>query len=276
MAKVTAGGSAQSGPAAQGGPSRRERQRRELLGEIGQATRHLVVSDGPPGVTMAAVADRVGVTAPALYRYVDGRTGLLELGCVAVVQELVQHLRSVQGKLEPEPLAQVLGLFRELRRWSLVHPQEFGLVFAHPATAYERAGDTDLTALDWDSAETSAEYAVLAVLDLEWVFELALIRLWVERQFPVPDDATLSPELRSSIEGFTAKVTERARRAGFEFEPAPAGACAVLLDYWCRVYGMISMEVFGHLSYALTDGGPLFDYVLDELSRVVTGRASSS
>jgi hypothetical protein len=32
-----------------------------------------------------------------------------------------------------------------------------------------------------------------------------------------------------------------------------------VLSGWIRLYGMVAMEVFGHLSWALTDAEPLFD-----------------
>lgn len=284
MAKVT------SDP----GGSRRERQRRELLADIGEATRAIVVDEGVAAVTMAAVAERVGVTAPALYRYVDGRTGLLELACVRIAGQLVQHLTSTRANLGDDPLDQVLGMFRELRRWALAHRAEFAMLFAHPATAYERAsvrpdqeptrtstaGSTPgtSTAGTWTrniGAQSSADLALTAVFELEWVLEEALVRLWNERPFPVPAEADVPEDLRASVQTFVDRVFERVNAAGLQVSDAPIAAAAVLIGFWVRVYGMISMEVFGHLSYAVTDGGPLFEFVLDEFARMVRGDAST-
>ena len=295
MAKVT------SDP----GGSRRERQRRELLTDIGEATRAIVVDEGVAAVTMAAVAERVGVTAPALYRYVDGRTGLLELACVRIAGQLVQHLTSTRANLGDDPLDQVLGMFRELRRWALAHRAEFAMLFAHPATAYERAsarpdqeptrtgtsgtstsgpgtpGPGTLgtsTSGTWTrntGAQSSADLALTAVFELEWVLEEALVRLWNERPFPVPAEADVPEDLRASVQTFVDRVFERVNAAGLQVSDAPIAAAAVLIGFWVRVYGMISMEVFGHLSYAVTDGGPLFEFVLDEFARMVRGDAST-
>lgn len=55
----------------------------ETRGKILDATRALLVAAGPAGVTMRAVAERVGVTATALYRHFSDKDSLL----AEVVQE---------------------------------------------------------------------------------------------------------------------------------------------------------------------------------------------
>jgi hypothetical protein len=42
----------------------------------------------------------------------------------------------------------------------------------------------------------------------------------------------------------------------------------VLTFLWCwvRLYGMVSLEVFGHLHFALDDASPMFEYTLAELA----------
>jgi AcrR family transcriptional regulator len=55
----------------------------ETRGKILDATRALLVAAGPTGVTMRAVAERVGVTATALYRHFSDKDSLL----AEVVQE---------------------------------------------------------------------------------------------------------------------------------------------------------------------------------------------
>lgn len=45
--------------------------------EILEAARELYLSEGPEGLTMRRLADRVGVTAGALYRHYEGKKGVL-------------------------------------------------------------------------------------------------------------------------------------------------------------------------------------------------------
>lgn len=255
----------------------RERRRREFVTEIGTVTRELVVDDGLPAVTMAAVADRMGVTAPALYRYVDGRNGLLELACATVVTELTAHLRDVRDRAGADPLTRLLELFRELRRWSLDHRAEFALVFAHPTSWLSRPDPASPTASSTASptaGSSATAEAVAADFELVWLFEAAMFELWRGSPFPVPADDELAPDLRDRLSGFMGKLAEQAAESGVVVDQsAPIGAAAVFLDYWVRVYGMISMEVFGHLAFSVEDAGPLLEYVLDDFTRTVTGSA---
>jgi WHG domain-containing protein len=41
------------------------------------------------------------------------------------------------------------------------------------------------------------------------------------------------------------------------------------LRCWVRLYGMVSLEVFGHLHFALDDASALFEYTLTELAVLV-------
>jgi hypothetical protein len=36
-----------------------------------------------------------------------------------------------------------------------------------------------------------------------------------------------------------------------------------------RLYGIVSLEVFGHLSFALDDGRPMFELMLSEMAPLV-------
>jgi AcrR family transcriptional regulator len=258
-----------TGPAVDDGASgprrsRRDQRRQELLADIGTATRELVVLDGPPAVTMAAVADRLGVTAPALYRYVNGRTGLLDLACASVIRELAAALVAHRDSLGADPLTRALGVCREFRRWSLAHRAECSVTFSHQAT---RSSDPGA------SASAAGNEAAAAQLELAWVIEEALLLLWAAHPFEVgrSDDA-LPPRLRAALRPYRSQVMARAVAAGHAIEEPPLGAAAVLLDYWTRIYGLVSMEVFGHLAHAMTNAEPLFEAVLDDLSALVGRR----
>jgi hypothetical protein len=43
----------------------------------------------------------------------------------------------------------------------------------------------------------------------------------------------------------------------------------VFLSCWIRLYGLICMEIFGHLKFALDDAGPMFEAELHDLARVL-------
>jgi len=49
----------------------------------------------------------------------------------------------------------------------------------------------------------------------------------------------------------------------------PLGAAQVFMSCWIRLYGMVCMEVFGHLRFALDDPEPMFEAELRALSAVL-------
>ncbi|GAA1678788.1 TetR/AcrR family transcriptional regulator [Fodinicola feengrottensis] len=226
---------------------RRQQHRQEMLADIVTTTRALVVADGPGAVTIAAVASQIGVTPPALYRYADGRDGLLGLVREAVAAELTAELLKAQSASGAQPAAQVVAVCRQLRTWALRHRPEFALMFA------------SMSPLPTDQYPAATRLAR--------VFEEAVMRLWATQPFPVPADDTLPPQLRTGLVGYRERLVTRAVEAGIPISVADlsVAATAALLDYWMRVYGLIMMEVNGHLQHAIDDGQPLLDALLSQL-----------
>ena len=70
--------------------SRRERVHQATKADLVAASRAILVEEGLTAVTVRAVASRLGMTAPAIYRYYDGREALL--------QEVVDLLRDPDGQ----------------------------------------------------------------------------------------------------------------------------------------------------------------------------------
>ncbi len=106
---------------------------RTSLADIVAAGRDLLEAGGPSRLTMQAVAERVGVRAPSLYKRVRDRDALLGLVAAATVEELGERLAAA------EPT--VAGLARAFRAFAHERPEGFRLMQslgADPA-ALERA-----------------------------------------------------------------------------------------------------------------------------------------
>lgn len=43
----------------------------------------------------------------------------------------------------------------------------------------------------------------------------------------------------------------------------------IFLRCWIRLYGAVSLEVFGHLHFALDDPAPMFEITLSELAELL-------
>src|SRR5690349_4788963 len=111
--------------------SRRERARLDTTAEILRVARRIVVDEGVEGLSLRPVANELGMTAPALYRYFPSRENLVTHVVAQIYDELAVELAATRAS-EEDPLEQLLAVARHFRRWALAHPREFGLVFVNP------------------------------------------------------------------------------------------------------------------------------------------------
>ena len=113
---------------------------RTSLSAIVGAGRDLLELGGPSRITMQAVADRVGVRAPSLYKRVRDRDALVQLVVEATVDDLGVRLAASDGSL--------VGLARAYRAFAQDHPEGFRLMYAvsGSADALQRASQPVLRA----------------------------------------------------------------------------------------------------------------------------------
>ncbi|GAA1801880.1 TetR/AcrR family transcriptional regulator [Agromyces neolithicus] len=101
---------------------------RTSLGEIVAAGRELLETEGLGGLTMQAVAARVGVRAPSLYKRVRNRAELVSLVAEATAGELGQRLDAAATGT-PDAHARLLVLARTFRGYAHERPAAFSLLF---------------------------------------------------------------------------------------------------------------------------------------------------
>jgi AcrR family transcriptional regulator len=233
------------------GPSRRDRVRAATTAEIKQTARRILVSEGPDAVSLRAIAREMGMTAPALYRYFGSHEELVKHVIADIFTELAGDIRSAIAAADAESggdmMAKVYAACWEFRRWSLGHTREFGLIFATPLPGLHVQQD-EIT------SEGGGQFGN--------TFFLLMRELWRKRPFGVPDDDQIDPGLLEQLKRYREGLGELA--AGLPF-----GLLLVFLRCWVRLYGIVSLEVFGHLSFALDDGRPMFELMLSEMAPMV-------
>ena len=229
-------------------PSRRDRVRAATADEIRQTARRILVAEGPKACSLRAIASEMGMTAPALYRYFESRDDLIKHVVADIFTEIGGEIHTaIQAAGEAsggDMVAKMVAACGEFRRWSLAHKEEFGLLFGTPLPGLEAMHDD---VIDDCAAKFSGEFFAL------------FLELWRRHPFPVPADDEIDPSLRAQLARY---------REGLGSD-LPLGAFLTFLRCWVRLYGMVSLEVFGHLHFALDDAAPMFEITLGELADLV-------
>ena len=124
------------------------------------AGRELIERDGVDGLTMAAVAERVGVQSPSLYKRVRDRGELISLVVGASIDDLTARM---EAQRQPDPRARLVALADVMRAFAHERPVGYALVFGThsappPETDAVRRSVTPL--LDAVTAITGPEHAL--------------------------------------------------------------------------------------------------------------------
>jgi len=226
--------------------SRRDRVRAATVTEIKDTARSILVSEGVEGLSLRAIAREMGMTAPALYRYFPSREDLLVHLIGDLYGELADTMVAARDAEPPDDApARLCAVSRAFRRWSTEHPREFALLFGSPIPG---------VVMDDGDHETGPAHE--AGMRFGRIFGEQVARIYLNRPFPVPADDDIDPELRTQLVGWTRAFPV----------PLPVGVAQAFLSCWIRLYGMVSMEVFGHLRFALTDAEGMFEAELRDLA----------
>jgi AcrR family transcriptional regulator len=228
-------------------PSRRERLRAGTLREIKSVARQQLVTAGPGGISLRAVAREVGMTAPGLYRYFPSLEDLVDAVTVDLFDELITAMEQARDALpSTDVVGRLTATSHAFRTYAVAHPHEFQVMFATPP------GGLGQEFADACSAASSRFGNVFAEQFRE---------VWTQHPFPVADDASLDDDLSQAIDQYWTWLVA-------EFAPdMPKAAVVEFLQAWVRIYGTVALEVFGHLGWAMQDGAPLFQQTLNEIGR---------
>jgi AcrR family transcriptional regulator len=226
---------------------RRELARAATTRDILSVARDLLVSQGSPAVTLRAIAREMGMTAPSLYRYYANHHQLMETLIAELYHELAATMEAAAAELPADDLdGRLITAARSFRQWAIHHKSEFGLLFGSPLPNLEIDTNTDSI-----THRAGSRFGA--------VFQELFVARWSRRPFPIPDESTIDPVLVGQLRHFVD-------HHGLAI---PLGAAHVFLTSWIRLYGVICMEVFGHLYFAIGDADPVFDAELQSLAQLI-------
>jgi len=238
-------------------PSRRDRLRAATTQEIIQTARRLLVTQGPEAASLRAIAREMGMTAPALYRYFDSHEDLLRHVIGDIFTDLAGSVRAAihaasdgvpPDRTDDEVMAlKLIAACRAFRAWTIEHVPEFSLIFGSPLPGLEVLHEVTRD----PNVDCGYQFGQL-FLDL-------FADLYRRRPFPIPADDDITPSLRDQLVRYRKLVGS----------DLPLGALQTFLRCWVLLYGAVSLEVFGHLQFALDDPSPMFELMLADLAPLV-------
>lgn len=228
-----------SGPA-----GRRERQREATYTEIVAAARELL-ADGAD-LSLRAVAAKIGMTAPALYRYVDNYQDLVDLVAFEIDKAATAEFAAfAERHPASDPVARLTSACIGFRHWALTHRREFHLVFLNPF------------------AEGSQRRELLTVWTSGHYLTDLLRQIWELYDYPYPALDELEPAVREAV----LEPLMPAKVEGLERDQR--GLLWVWMRAWSALYGVLTLEVSGHCDPRVLESGALFRAtLLDWTSRL--------
>ena len=258
MAGQLTGTPVERGSPSQGaGTTRRERQRQATYDEIVEVARRLLQT--PEALSLRAVAAEMGITAPGLYRYVDSYQELLLLLARSIFRDVIASMAEARDRYAADdPAAQIVASTAAFRRWALGHHEEYRLLFATPQSSWPQGGalpECDVQAPFADCAPDNGAGEFSAF------FGQIFIRLLSTYEFHIPSDDELEPEV-------VAALTSPAPATGHKLPDmveVPAGVVWVFERAWARLYGTITLEVFGHIHPEFITSGVMFRAMMREV-----------
>ncbi len=235
-------------------PSRRDRVRAATSQEIIATARRLLVSEGSAAITLRAIAREMGMTAPALYRYFGSYQTLIHHVVADIFTELSDYVEAeverARAALPPDPAqadSTTVGLItacQAFRRWAIAHPAEFGMIFGTPLPGVNLYHEDPLM-------ECGMRFG--------GIFMRLFVELWRIRPFPVPSEDEIAPEFRDQLARYGEQL-------GTDL---PLGVLQTFLRCWVSLYGTVTLEVFGHMRFALDNPAQMFELMLTDLAALI-------
>lgn len=214
--------------------TRRERQREATYDEIVAVSTRLL--DEGADLSLRAVAAGMGMTAPALYRYVASYQQLVDLVAFELDKAATAEWAAAAARFpEDDPAARLAVACTRFRQWALTKPRRFALVFANPVAA------ADTERRDLVTLSTSGHYFT----DLLW-------QIWEIYRFPYPALDELDPVIREAV--LDPQIPAKADHIPSE----DRGLLWVYMRAWSALYGVVTLESTGHCDPRVIESGQLF------------------
>jgi AcrR family transcriptional regulator len=193
---------------------RREHLRTSLMASIRDASL----------AELREVANVAGISPSGLYRYVQGRDGLLELLIADGFERFGLAIGAAIDAAQDDFASRVDALAVAYRHWAFTNPEQFALILGSPIAGFrsDPGGPTDLAA----------------------------------RRFGMPMLAVFANASKAGeLVDLDSDATTHIDLTSFDpsIGPVPAMVVDVAMRSWARIHGLVILEAYGHLTWTGRD-----------------------
>jgi AcrR family transcriptional regulator len=201
---------------------------------------------GAPALSLRAIANDMGVTSSALYRYFASRDDLLRALVVDGFSSLADALEAAEAELDGDVGSNEswLHLASAQRRWALDHPTEYALVFGTPVPGLDTGSD---------------ECHLQMKRGVNVLFRCMMSGLGRGEFNATSMQATITPALRKRLARWKKELQLQ----------LPEDALAGCLFAWTHLHGAVALELFGHLPSQLLPADELFTQQMVQVTEVL-------
>lgn len=212
----------------------RARVRAELTSEIKAAANRQMAESGASGLSLRAIARELGMASSAIYRYFASRDELLTALIIDAYNDLGDAVETaVRHEPAPELAARFLALSCALRSWALANPNQYALIYGSPIPGYAAPEDTI-------PAATRVPVALLVLL--------------------------LEGQESEGVGAPTALTESLAGLVEFTDGTIDAHALARGVEVWAELFGLVSLELFGHFANTVSDPERFFVHAVESMA----------
>jgi AcrR family transcriptional regulator len=214
--------------------TRRQHMHNATKEEIKRIAHEQMAAQGNAALSLHAIAQAMGMTTPALYRYFPTRDALITALIVDAYLALAQAQEDAANALSPDdPVARLKAIITAYRAWALDHPTEYALIYGTPIPGYH----------DPEEITTPAAQRGLLVL-------LHAVQAVVQA-YPT----TLPSVNLAALPDLAQRLAEAARALLPDLDPR---VLYLVLVGWGMAQGLVIMELFHHIQPIIGDPADLY------------------
>ena len=210
--------------------TRRETTRAATIQEIKDTALARMRSQGTVDVRLSDVARDMRMSAPGLYRYFDGRDGLLTALIVDSLTDMADRVEKARDALPAsDPGGRFLAASLAYREWALADREGFTLVFGPALADFDKGHQAHAEGVEPGPDKAAALRAMEALRSLTRDADAQGTR----RPLPL---TTLPPALKAAM-------------GEAELHGADPATELAMVHCWSSLHGFITLEVNGNLNW---------------------------